>query len=88
MTSTCLLFSPVAIIVASKFYSKYYLLTVRGEPTRTACPTTQQKFHKNKQAGGWAYIPQQHMAFVLERLRATLHECENRDEMSIDMLPE
>ncbi|XP_068740009.1 uncharacterized protein [Montipora capricornis] len=70
--------------------------TVRGEPTITARPTTQQKFHKNKQAGGGAFIPaslkitgpQQHMAFVLERLRATLHECENRDEMSIDMLKE
>ena len=83
MTSTCVSLSPVAIIVAYKLYSKYYLLTVRGEPTITACPTTQQKFHKNKQAGGWAYIPaslkitgpQQHMAFVLKRLRATLHEC-------------
>ena len=29
MTSTCVLFSPVAIIVASKYYSKYYLLTVK-----------------------------------------------------------
>ena len=27
MTSTCVLFSPVAIIIASKLYSKYYLLT-------------------------------------------------------------
>ena len=56
----------------------------------------QQKFHRNKQAGGGAYIPaslkitgpRQHMAFVLGRLRATLHECENGDEMSIDMFKE
>ena len=56
----------------------------------------QQKFHKNKQAGGGAYItvslkitgPLQHMTFVLERLRATLHKCENGDEMSIDLLKE
>ena len=68
----------------------FYLRTVRGEPTIT----TQQRFHKNKQAGGGAYIPaslkitgpQQHMAFVLERLRATKHECENGDETSIDLL--
>ena len=74
----------------------FYSRTVRGEPTTTARPTTQQKFHKNKQAGGGAYIPaslkitgpRQHMPFVLERLRATLHECENRDEMSIDLLKE
>ena len=59
----------------------FYLRTFRGKPTITARPTTQQKFHKNKQAGGGAYIPaslkitepQRHMAFVLERLRATLH---------------
>ena len=67
----------------------FYLRTVRGEPTITARPTTQQKFHKNKQADGGAYIPaSQHMTFVLERLRATLHECENVDEMSIDLLKE
>ena len=56
----------------------------------------QQTFHKNKQAGGGAYIPasvkiagpQQHMTFVVERLRAILHECENGDEMSIDLLKE
>ena len=71
----------------------FYLRTVHGEPTVTARPTTQQKFHKNKQAGGGAYIPasikitgpQQHMT---SRLRATLHECENGDEMSIDLLKE
>ena len=69
----------------------FYLRTVRGEPKITVCPTTQQK-----QAGGGAYIPaslkitgpQQHMTFVLERLRATLHECENEGEMSIDLLKE
>ena len=74
----------------------FYLRTVRGEPKITACPTTQQKFHKNKQADGGAYIPaslkitgpQQHMTFVHELLRATLHECENGDEMSIDLLKE
>ena len=74
----------------------FYLRTVHGEPTVTARPTTQQKIHKNKQAGGGAYIPaslkitgpQQHMTFVLERLRATLHECENGDKKSIDLLKE
>ena len=35
----------------------FYLRTVRGEPTITARPTTQQKFHKNKRTGGEAYIP-------------------------------
>ena len=74
----------------------FYLRTIRGKPTITARPTTQQKFHKNKQAGGGAYIPaslkitgpQQHMTFVLGRLWTTLREYENGDEMSIDLLKE
>ena len=103
MTSTCVLFSPVAIIVASTYYSKYYFLT--GSLLFKGClwwadyswPSHHTAEVSQEQAGWLRSLypsvaeikgPKQHMALVLERLWATLHECENRDEMSIVMLQE
>ena len=66
---------------------------VCGEPTVTFRPQADQKFHRNKQAGGGAYIPaqikirgpQKYETEVLSRVRATLAECENGREMSVEV---
>ena len=52
-----------------------------------------QKFQRNKQAGGGAYIPatiqvegpREHKEAVLDRVRTSLTECENGKLMSIDI---
>lgn len=57
-------------------------------------PSSTQKFARNKQAGGGAYIPATlrivgpsiHAKIVLERIRKTLCECENKEEMYVEML--
>ena len=62
-----------------------------GEPVNLS---STQKFSRNKQAGGGAYIPATlrivgptiHAQIVLERVRKTLCECENEVEMSVEML--
>ncbi|XP_068736166.1 uncharacterized protein [Montipora capricornis] len=66
---------------------------VNGEPTVTVRPNAAQKFQRNKQAGGGAYIPatiqvegpREHKEAVLDRVRTSLTECENGELMSIDI---
>ena len=55
-----------------------------GEPTVTVLPNAAQKFQRNKQAGGGAYIPatvqvevpHEHEEAVQDRIRTSLTECE------------
>lgn len=59
----------------------------------TVRPNAAQKFVRNKQAGGGAYIPatielegpHEHKEAVLDRVRTSLEECENGGLMSIDI---
>ncbi|XP_074614307.1 uncharacterized protein LOC141874054 [Acropora palmata] len=67
---------------------------VNGEPRLSTNPSSTQKFSRNKQAGGGAYIPATlrivgpsiHAKLVLERIRKTFCECENKEDMSVEML--
>ena len=71
----------------------FSLRIVNGEPTVSVRPNTAQKFQKNKQAGGGAYIPatihakgpREHKKAVLNRVRTSLAECENGELMTIDI---
>ena len=71
----------------------FSLRIVNGEPTVSVRPNTAQKFQKNKQAGGGAYIPatihvegpREHKKAVLDRVRTSLAECENGELMTIDI---
>ncbi|CAH3141914.1 unnamed protein product, partial [Porites evermanni] len=57
----------------------YLLEIVNGEPTVSVRPNAAQKFQRNKQAGGGAYIPatihvegpREHKKAVLDRLRTS-----------------
>lgn len=57
-------------------------------------PSSTQKFAKNKQAGSGAYIPATLHIFgpiiyakiVLEGIHKTLIKCENKEEVSVEML--
>nr|XP_058963438.1 uncharacterized protein LOC131790267 [Pocillopora verrucosa] len=65
---------------------------INGEPTITSRPSSTQKFSRYKQAGGGAFIPatllvegpQRYKEFVLERIRCTLPECENVQDMHVE----
>ena len=67
---------------------------VNGEVTVTLRPSSSQKFSRYKQAGGGAFIPatllvkgpQRYKEFVLERIRCTLPECKNVEEMHFEYL--
>ena len=67
---------------------------INGEPTETSRPSSTQKFTRYKQAGGGAFIPatllveglQRYKEFVLERIRFTLPECENVEDMHFEYL--
>ena len=67
--------------------------SVNGEPTVSVRPNAAQKFQRNKQAGGGAYIPatihvegpREHKKAVLDRVRTSLAECENGELMTIDI---
>lgn len=67
---------------------------INGEPTITSRPSSTQKFSRYKQAGGGAFIPatllvegpQRYKEFVLERIRFTLPECENVEDMHVECL--
>ena len=75
-----------------------YLVTqnreINGERTVTSRPSSTQKFSRYKQAGGGAFIPvtllvegpQRYKEFVLEKMRSTLPECENVEEMHVECL--
>ena len=65
---------------------------INGERTVTSRPSSTQKFSRYKQAGGGAFIPamllvegpQRYKEFVLERIRCTLPECENVQDMHVE----
>ena len=69
------------------------LRIVNGEPTVSVRPNAAQKFQRNKQADGGAYIPatihvegpREHKNAVLDRVRTSLAECENGELMTIDI---
>ena len=75
-----------------------YLVTqnreINGERTVTSRPSSTQKFSRYKQAGGGAFIPvtllvegpQRYKEFVLEKMRFTLPECEDVEEMHVECL--
>ena len=66
---------------------------MNGEPTVTVLPNAAQKFQRNKQAGGGAYIPvtvqvedpREHKEAVQDRRRTSLTECENGELILIDI---
>ena len=68
-----------------EFCNLFSLRIVNGEPTVTVRPNAAQKFQRNKQAGGGAYIPatiqvkgpREHKEAVLDRVRTSLAECES-----------
>ncbi|CAH3164176.1 unnamed protein product [Pocillopora meandrina] len=67
---------------------------INGERTLTSRPNSAQKFSRYKQAGGGAFIPvtllvdrpQRYKEFVIERIRFTLPECENVEDMHVECL--
>lgn len=67
---------------------------INGEPTTTSRASSTQKFSRNKQAGGGAYIPatllvegpREFEQFVLEKIRSTLPECENEEDLNVECL--
>ena len=69
------------------------LRIVNGEPTVSVRPNASQKFQRNKQVGGGAYIratihvegPREHKKAVLDRVHTSLAECENGELMTIDI---
>ena len=67
---------------------------INGEPTTTSRASSTQKFSRNKQAGRGAYIPatllvegpREFEQFVLEKMRSTLPECENEEDLNVECL--
>ena len=67
---------------------------INGERTVTSRPSSTQTFSRYKQAGGGALIPvtllvegpQCYKEFVLGRIRFTLPECENVEDMHVECL--
>ena len=95
---TCL----VPVVISTRYLVQPYLIgflvtrnrEINGEPTETSRPSSTQKFSRYKQAGGGAFIPatllveglQRYKEFVLERIRCTLPECENVEDMHFEYL--
>ena len=71
----------------------FSLRIVNGEPTVSVRPNAAQKFQRNKQASGGAYIPatvqvegpREVKKAVLDKVRTFLAECENGGLMTIDI---
>ncbi|CAH3143426.1 unnamed protein product [Pocillopora meandrina] len=67
---------------------------INGERTVTSRSSFTQKFSRYKQAGGGAFTPvtllvegpQRYKEFGLERIRFTLPECENVEDMHVECL--
>lgn len=94
--------SLVPIVISGCYLVKPYLIgflvtqnrEINGERTVTSRPSSTQKFSRYKQAGGGAFIPvtllvegpQRYKEFVLERIRFTLPECENVEDMHVECL--
>ena len=94
--------SLVPVVISARYLAQPYLIgflvtrnrEINGEPTVTSRPSSTQKFSRYKQAGGGAFIPvtllvegpQCYKEFVLERIRFTLPECENIEDMHFEYL--
>ena len=94
--------SLVPIVISARYLVQPYLIgflvtqnrEINGERTVTSRPSSTQKFSRYKQAGGGAFIPamllvegpQRYKEFVLERIRFTLPECENVEDMHVECL--
>ena len=94
--------SLVPVVISARYLVQLYFIVflvtrnreVNGEVTVTLRPSSSQKFSRYKQAGGGAFIPatllvkgpQRYKEFVLERIRCTLPECENVEEMHFEYL--
>ena len=94
--------SLVPIVISARYLVQLYLIgflvtqnrEINGERTVTSRPSSTQKFSRYKQAGGGAFIPvtllvegpQRYKEFVLERIRFTLPECENVEDMHVECL--
>ena len=94
--------SLVPIVISARYLIQPYLIgflvpqnrEINGERTETSWPSSTQKFSRYKQAGGGAFIPvtllvegpQRYKKFVLERIRFTLPECENVEDMHVECL--
>ena len=76
-----------------EFCNLFSLRIVNAEPMVSVRPNAAQKFQRNKQAEGGAYIPTtvqvevpyEHKEAVLDRVCTSLTECENGELMSIDI---
>ena len=94
--------SLVPIVISARYLVQPYLIAflvtqnreINRERTVTSRPSSTQKFSRYKQAGGGAFIPvtllvegpQPYKEFVLERIRFTLPECENVEDMHVECL--
>ena len=94
--------SLVPIVISARYLVQPYLIgflvtqnrEINGERTVTSRSSFTQKFSRYKQAGGGAFIPvtllvegpQRYKEFVLERIRFTLPECENVEDMHVECL--
>ena len=94
--------SLVPVAISARYLAQPYLIgflvtrnrEINGEPTVTSRQSSTQKLSRYKQAGGGAFIPvmllvegpQRYKEFVLERIRFTLPECENIEDMHFEYL--
>ena len=94
--------SLVPIVIRARYLVQPYLIgflvtqnrEINEERTVTSRSSFTQKFSRYKQAGGGAFIPvtllvegpQRYKEFVLERIRFTLPECENVEDMHVECL--
>ena len=92
--------SLVPIVISARYLVQPYLIgflvtqnrEINGERTITSRPSFTQKFSRYKQAGGGALTPvtllvegpQRYKEFALERIRCTLPECENVEDMHVE----
>ena len=91
-----------SFVISARYLVQPYLIgflvtrnrEIKGEPTETSRPSSTHKFSRYKQAGVGAFIPatllvegpKRYKEFVLERIRCTLLECENVEDMPFEYL--
>ena len=85
-----------SIMFARSFFFIVFIWdrTVNGEPSLSVKPPSTQKYVKNRQAGGGGFIPAtlriegrlMHQHIVLQNIRETLKECENAEEICVEMM--
>ena len=92
----------LSFVISARYLVQPYLIgflvtrnrEIKGEPTETSRPSSTHKFSRYKQAGVGAFIPatllvegpKRYKEFVLERIRCTLLECENVEDMPFEYL--